>query len=1702
MAADIPQLNTLSEILQFLEWLQGRRGKINQVASALARDIEKYFNIPKRAIQSIMIISLNNLRDKMTKLRDKLLINEITKLYGYNRYGAPALLDALLKCVPQLYAALSFLLYNVSDNYESVGGGQWAEQDTISPNSDLHKYLTSSTAGYYNGIIPGGFYVVELKSLRGSSLVEPLKGAVSRGEDTAQTRGTTRPIFRDHFTNVLATTLNRPWQDVNTGNALLLLRAFQEIVVEEVDRKNGGETKKALDKGIKPHQVCWADLYKHFAKFQATFAKVFNDGGFGFTGQVSKIQKKKEFVEAFSKWFRDNYQHIKQSVSIMSGEIDRSDLHSFARKRLYPYGLIFRYGGTNQWERTLETHWDSVISMFDAKGHELERLKDILEGSTAVLCPETRESKTKAAKPVVTKAKTAKPKTSELPPAKVPEVPKSRLTPTKSEGALNQSKRSEGKPNQGRKSGTTLVSPNQNNGQSEGKPPPSQVVNFTASTPTSGNDGPTGPQGAKGAPGPPGPPGPVPPVSSHPPDSSSNQGVHVQQPVLGPSVLPPPSFPSSPAVVSGPGDPLGGKGAGSVDIVTPSQLPDGSLQNGPTKHPSLSSRDPGPSDVSLPDGDQSRDDHTPSQNNPQNLGSSTSLPSSPGSGGIGVGGVSGDGRMPVGSQSEFQPRGITGSAREKGSPEHRSQSSRKDVLIPSGTAKHDHGGSSLPTSHPGVAGSPAGVGATDQRVTSDTSPSPPSGISTTVVMSQPTTVSNLDSVSSSVPGPIGGSSHCADSPKAINHREQISPSHVASVANRPSHDMDPGSVSQPPKTHSPQSPPISTAQVDHSSNADHSAESESATTVPFSPSSDPSGSAAPGGGGVGDAEGETSPGSPETKPCTGNASHMSFGGVTWCHHKHRTFARSLYGGQKTPHTLWEEHEKREEENRRQLRTPYLSRRPNQSVYTNPGRFGDLTSYPYDNRFRAYLQKGNLSGKETYVPPPRIPLYDAYRHGLPLIGYEGPDILNEGDPGEEWIKSHITLQQQEFRNQNEKIITDLITKVLQHPSIQLSNTGIAVGKALKQPKPKTKPSPLPHTSKLEGQSTLNSNADPSMIAQEELPPSLSPPTVLEIQRPPTQENDTMVLASAGPLQSARIEPKVPVKDFPDQLPNLYEPGEGIQHIDEEADEQYAPYYSVHVMPNIDICRDPWHVSPYYPDPDQLTPSPPPESDHLPPPTTVRGILYWLVGIVALEYIGILKKHVEGIFEDVDKDDGFTTKPSYAIDIIMSHPPLTASLVTRTMTEACYYAASVLCRLKHIQISDVIKDFDFSSEYQKYHYSSDPDDLLCQVRDYVYAAHHQVAFLRLQCYREEFQGGWKDFKYGSNVNVSSSILQAFLTDDWNSACDTYFFNPCNACLKSRVRMGFSDVDLPKQQQTGSTLLGILSPNCDPYDPLLTLSSYLVCITRQTPSTTGELVSFFHHFGNVLYEYDPDTFSDLGAALIDNPLDYFFWAHLEDGDLEAVRNLRGCDPSIQCHDHYNTLSTLIGCDIYPIPCPQLFLPITYPTYALYSPIFVHTYLSWMLYLPDRLHDSLDRLRRDLKENKCSGIKPLHNCNNAMSTLYLHGFAPPYGYAKPPPNCSDVIVKLSSVVSGGPVAKLLTCADDFLYRARKPFVVFVFTLWFIAIICFAHTQLYRLDVLRIRSHIMLSKASHLINVKALLSLSKKMPSLYRVDYFDDEII
>ncbi|GBE61156.1 ribosome binding protein [Babesia ovata] len=272
-------------------------------------------------------------------------------------------------------------------------------------------------------------------------------------------------------------------------------------------------------------------------------------------------------------------------------------------------------------------------------------------------------------------------------------------------------------------------------------------------------------------------------------------------------------------------------------------------------------------------------------------------------------------------------------------------------------------------------------------------------------------------------------------------------------------------------------------------------------------------------------------------------------------------------------------------------------------------------------------------------------------------------------------------------------------------------------------------------------------------------------------------------------------------------------------------------------------------------------------------------------------------------------------------------------------------------------------------------------------------------------------------GGGLGISRSYGHGMMRGDGVAA------SQCTAC---------GVAPSPTQSLCGDRLLTLFQ---FAYRPATALPDSSACHhpspIRWSSRTTGELISFYN-FGNSIY-IPPSQLSSLGSALSKPHGHCPDWDKLGDADLQAVPGIRGsAPPNSNNHDkdHPNTLSTLLGCDIDNSQCPQHLSPITYRAYALYSSSFVHHYFSWAAYLADRLWDSLIRLRCDLEDLQChdSKAKALNRCDNAMPLLYSHGFTPPEGMSTSLIKCSDVGSNLEEVISGGPIARLMSCMDEFL--------------------------------------------------------------------------
>ncbi|GBE62616.1 ribosome binding protein [Babesia ovata] len=1605
-------LGTLKQCLQFLQWLHQSAAKQGEVAQSLYNRIQQYYTANYLKIDDVKK-GLSPFLSAVSKFYERLCNDPAAG--NYNDKSAEQICSALLECTPKFLAAIYFLEYCINNTFGSLGGGGWEkdfpgwEEDRWyfgypQSGGDLQRYLRSTVdeGKYHNipGLLPGGFGKNEVQYrtfwysyYQGYSMAGDLANIVSKGNYN---------YFRSVF--VTSAVADTGTHRENTANALSLVRTFCDIVKNDTS-KDGGSLKAALEAGLNKlatkKSICWDDLKKHCTQLRTKLGTLFNtQKRFDFTGQATETKNlnKDELARHTANWLRENLNQVRGKLQNINTDdsvlkMQQNQLGDYFTRNFFPYGFRFRerFHLSDSDVRALLGDLSSVINELKrGTDGDLDRLKDILNGTYRNSCPD-------APKEVVAEKKVpvVPPKKPEVPPAKVPD------------GTPNQGKKSEGAQNQGKKS--------------EGNSPLPEVKSAVPSQPPS-NPGASGPQGPKG-PGPSvtsvaasGPTGTTDPAGSPPFPGASDQGQDPSN-TAAPSIHPAASStavlsqaPSAsgssprPTVVHGAGQP-GGGGAGQ--------------QSGKPTSPSA--------------------DHNSSSV------AATSVVPAPGAGGSGAGGA----------------------------PPKRSRCPNGVEEI---TVLNDQGYICQPKS-----------------------------IMRTPFLSEET----LDDVWESQKKTL-----TEYKPKSSKTLQSTIPPNLRNPPSRPV----PVPPLQPTDGRRGQGrPPVETQERDAEEGsqnvtfdifADSTVVEDMSSDPMFEADSIPSFST-------------TGQELPDTLQAfrDGEVDFKSQEALrTIYEHNEKKLYKANLDGFK-PHESsqkvgWDEAvDAMIDLDGAPLQDYSHIKEQSNSVAKIQN---DLANVLDAKRYRDEQREWEIAQKEKELEEQRrideedwkqkqlmSNAIDQQKKHKDLFGGGDVDIIPRSVRIEDY--DHVPTTDIDLRISTRNV----------HPVADADALDIPSQHAPHSSEPPVfldivRPTKLTDDERFRP-------PDPFQAAVVDMDSFLDPSSV-EISQPPEKQNLDRTEESVYGKDIYDDDLYIDVPDRPLQDP--YGAAEGFSGLpNTNFDLDFAPGtfgFKDYEDPGIprdpdrktsgrdipafatpDQCSNPWYV----PDSSSATviptPSPPPDSDHLPLLKTVREMLYWFVGLNQKGYISKIKEHVEGIIKDISSD---ASHPSDAIEVTGDPTQLTASHISNTLTQACLYAASVLHKIKHKDTSKAILMSDFSSEYSKLRYSSDPACLLCQLRDYVYACCHQLAFLKSQCNRNSTQGGWRDCQYGRDAKMSP--LQAFLTDAPDSKFKTHPFDPRNICCKSRVRMGFREKDLPGTHETGGTLSTILSPICGGNDPLLTLS-YLNCLTRRTPRTTGELVSFFHHFGNSLHRH-PSTLSTLGSALSTAHDDCPDWDFLGEEDLQAVQDIRGSAPPNSNHNHDqghpNTLSTLVGCDIDNSNCPQLMKTITYRAYTLYSPDFVHDYLSWTAYLAERLRESLLRLHYDLENLQCHDDKSLHQSTKALPLLYYHGFTPPYGMLQPPLSCSKVIAKLKQVVAGKPIASLMTCMDTFLWHIRAPFLYTIITLWLTATLYILHSLLYRMDVLRIRSHLLTTRASHLVDVKALLAGSRRMLSLYKdVDYFDD---
>ncbi|GBE60985.1 Chitin bind 4 domain containing protein, putative [Babesia ovata] len=324
MAVDKIPLDTLKECLEFLQWLHDGEGKKMQdlVATELVKRYGNYYN--RILFTGKLPHAVSEFLGHVSTFYKKLCKTPTPGSYVDPK--AKDVTDALLECVPKLFAALYFLLYNVDYRFDAVGGAKWKyncpgwESTWVRFfwdkywGGELQDYLRASLSDNYGGLIPGGFgreevtygyaYDSSYGYPYGKDMIPDLTKILDKKEDQ---------IFRDvFFTTVISTTAGT--EPVNTANVLALVRTFCDIVAEEEKKQNGEKFKTHLQ--FQDKCIDWQELKAHCSKLQDQFGKIFKKEAFSYTGQARSVDElnTEKFARETARWFRNNLQKVQQNV--------------------------------------------------------------------------------------------------------------------------------------------------------------------------------------------------------------------------------------------------------------------------------------------------------------------------------------------------------------------------------------------------------------------------------------------------------------------------------------------------------------------------------------------------------------------------------------------------------------------------------------------------------------------------------------------------------------------------------------------------------------------------------------------------------------------------------------------------------------------------------------------------------------------------------------------------------------------------------------------------------------------------------------------------------------------------------------------------------------------------------------------------------------------------------------------------------------------------------------------------------------------------------------------------------------------------------------------------------------------------------------------------------------------------------------------
>ncbi|KAK1937288.1 variant erythrocyte surface antigen-1 family protein [Babesia divergens] len=348
-----------------------------------------------------------------------------------------------------------------------------------------------------------------------------------------------------------------------------------------------------------------------------------------------------------------------------------------------------------------------------------------------------------------------------------------------------------------------------------------------------------------------------------------------------------------------------------------------------------------------------------------------------------------------------------------------------------------------------------------------------------------------------------------------------------------------------------------------------------------------------------------------------------------------------------------------------------------------------------------------------------------------------------------------------------------------------------------------------------------------------------------------------------------------------------------------------------------------------------------------------------------------------------------------------------------------------------------------------------------------------------------------------------LVRFLTDSWPFSQ--------NSPDPSVPKMGFDSSNLPSPGRRGEALHIALKDFCDSGNSsssLATLLKFELHVSRHPPETLGELFGFFKKFVPQL----TSTFKTFETYIKEEP--GFYSA---DPLKDALQKLYG---SHSKGDHKTStpaydLRSLSECHVpqgaaAEVTCGPYLNSLTGDVYTNFIDNFDETYLSWICYLPKDFQDRLEKLKKDFASS-CSdcytpGSSPSSSCSSIIYCPCSWPLISSQGFSftsrgslsgetkgKKKRQCSDFIKQLEKVLQDpqSTLLSLIAEIENFIWSIRFPFFLFVLAFWAFVISYFLYVQLYKLDLLHLKSHAHFSRSFKILPSTLFSDASSKLKDL-----------